>query len=67
LDCKEHSIVENNICKCDNNYIGIGYIKCYKGDYSECQYINSIFGQDESYNYCYDDEVTCFDDHITKL
>jgi len=33
----------------------------------ECQYINSWLGKDASYDCCNEEEVTCENNHITKL
>jgi len=33
----------------------------------ECQYINSLFDQDESYNCCERNDITCENGHITKM
>ncbi|OUM61789.1 hypothetical protein PIROE2DRAFT_12092 [Piromyces sp. E2] len=65
--CKENSSLVNNICQCNSGYNGIGYIKCYKGDYKECQYINSILGMNEHHDCCLDDRITCWNNHITEI
>jgi len=67
LDCKDNSIMESDICKCKDGFNGIGYLKCYTGDYSECKYINNLLGKEQIYNCCYEDRVTCSENHITKL
>lgn len=33
----------------------------------ECQYINSLFGKDNSYNCCEKEGITCSDGHIIKM
>ncbi|OUM61310.1 hypothetical protein PIROE2DRAFT_12731 [Piromyces sp. E2] len=65
--CKDNAKVVNNVCQCNNGYNGIGYIKCFTGDYRECKYINSLIGMEESYNCCFDDDILCSDDHIKEL
>ncbi len=30
-DCKPHASLIDGICQCNNDYIGIGYIKCTNG------------------------------------
>jgi len=33
----------------------------------ECKYINSWLGEDDSYNCCNNDEITCENSHITQM
>ncbi|KAL6628820.1 L domain-like protein [Neocallimastix californiae] len=82
-DCKPHASLIDDICQCNNDYIGIGYIKCTNENenneenddqslldiYEECKIINAIIGEEESYNCCESDvyDITCEDGHITKI
>jgi len=64
LSCTSNANVINDVCKCNDGYLGVGYMECSKND---CPYINSLLGKDELYDCCKESGITCSPDGITKM
>ncbi|OUM61788.1 hypothetical protein PIROE2DRAFT_12091 [Piromyces sp. E2] len=78
LNCKGNSYIEENVCKCRDNYEGIGYIECYEKQENEeeeiddlnqndCEIINQLIGKPKDYDCCKEEEITCLDGRITDM
>ncbi|OUM61787.1 hypothetical protein PIROE2DRAFT_12090 [Piromyces sp. E2] len=67
-ECAENASLINNVCQCNNNYSGLGYIQCSKGANSleeECNLLSDIIG---NYIYCCsNNDIICENDRITYL
>jgi len=63
-NCINNSNLIDGICRCNENYNGIGYIECIE---NECGYINYLFGKDKTYNCCENSGITCSNNNIVEM
>jgi len=69
-ECVENAEVVEDICKCNNNGIGPGYIQCFSANTSsdtECSFVNKLLNKDESNDCCSEDGIECYYDHIISI